>query len=324
MSLVLVTGATGFIGRSLIAQLAGQRDVTAIAGVRTQMQPSGLGGHRDSIVIDLNDPESIASAQLHGISCIIHLAAQVHIRNPNAELLASYVTRNVTATEQLARAAVKCGVRRFVFLSSIKVHGDKTVERPFRFDDTPSPTDAYGQSKLAAEQALWHVASGSGLEVTVVRPPLVYGPGVRANFLSLMRWIERGLPLPLGAINNRRSLVSVWNLCDLLAKLVNNPIASGRTWLVSDDDDLSTPDLARRIGMAMGKRVKLPSIPVGVLRIAGLLTARGSQVSRLCDSLSVDITQTRKDLGWAPAMTSDEALVRTVDWYMSDGRLRAT
>jgi UDP-glucose 4-epimerase len=203
-------------------------------------------------------------------------------------------------------------------VSSIKVNGESTIGRAYTRDDEPHPRDAYGWSKWHAEERVREIAKRTGMEAVIVRPPLVYGPGVRANFLRLLRWVDKERPLPLGAIRNSRSLVSVWNLCDLLVRLLERPAAPGRTWMVSDGEDLSTPELIRRIAGAMNRRARLVPVPVGVLDLLGKLTGRHAEVARLCSSLAVDIDQTRRELEWTPPMKVDEAIARTVNWYLSE------
>jgi UDP-glucose 4-epimerase len=202
-------------------------------------------------------------------------------------------------------------------LSSVKVNGEETKDRAHTAVDEPNPQDDYGKSKWLAEQALAQVSSETGLQTAVVRSPLVYGPGVRANFLRLMQWVDRDLPLPLASIHNKRSLVSVWNLCDLLIRTLEHPAASGRTWLVSDGCDLSTPEIIRYIGNAMAKRPRLLPVPVGFLRLAGVLAGRSAEMARLCGSLVVDTSETRRALGWSPPVTVADSLSRTVEWFRS-------
>ena len=248
---------------------------------------------------------------LQGIDVVVHLAGIAHeLSAQNAEEI--YLQVNSMATERLARSAAASGARRFVFMSSIKVNGERTsAERPFRAADAPDPQDRYARSKWQAEQALARVAAETGLEVVVLRPPLVYGPGVRANFLRLLRLVERGLPLPLGAIDNRRSLVYVGNLADLVVLAASSPDAAGRTLLAADGEDLSTPQLVRGIGRALGVSTALIPVPVGLLKLAGALTGKGSEVGRLTDSLRVDIAETRS-LGWRPPHTVASGMEETV------------
>jgi nucleoside-diphosphate-sugar epimerase len=226
-----------------------------------------------------------------------------------------FFTFNVNATETLARSAAKAGVRRFIYLSSIKANGEKTVDRPIGPHDPATPEDAYGRSKLAAERALIAVAAATGLQVVIVRPPLVYGSCVGANFRRLLSLVDSGVPLPLGAVKNQRSMIAVWNLVSLLSHVSTHPQAPGRIWLASDGDDISTPRLIRTIAAALERRTHLIPVPVPVLRFVGLVSGRVAEVERLVDSLQVDISVTRQVLGWQPPMTVDEGIARTVAWF---------
>ena len=258
------------------------------------------------------------SAALAGVDLVVHAAARAHVLGDSPDHDALYMETNAEGTRRLAQSCAAAGVRRFVFLSSIKVNGEETVTKvAYRPEDPPRPHDVYGRSKWAGERALAAIAQMSGMEVVVVRPPLVYGPGVKANFLRLLSFVQRGWPLPVGAVNNRRSLVSLWNLCHLIERLLSHPGAAGRTWMVSDGEDLSTPELVRRIGLAMHRRARVVPIPVPVLRWLGRVSGREAEVARLCGSLCVDISETRTRLDWSPSMEMDEALSRTVDWYLS-------
>jgi UDP-glucose 4-epimerase len=207
-----------------------------------------------------------------------------------------------------------------VFLSTVKVNGEETDGRLYTAADEPHPQDAYGKSKWLAENAVNDIAAQTGMQAVIVRPPLVYGPGVRANFYRLMCWIDKQRPLPLGAVHNRRSLVSIWNLCDLLANIMENPAATRGTWMVSDANDLSTPELIRRIAAAMHRRTRLLRVPITLLRTAASLMGRTAEVTRLCGSLAVDISRTRSVLGWSPPLSVDDGLSRTVAWYLAEDR----
>jgi nucleoside-diphosphate-sugar epimerase len=260
---------------------------------------------------------------LGDVKAVVHTAARVHMMGDRAaEGLAKHRRINVDATLNLARQAVASGVRRFVFLSSIKVNGESTpIDRPFIADDPPNPTDAYAVSKHEAEAGLWQLARETGLEVVVIRPVLVYGPGVKANFLSMMRWIDKGFPLPFGAIHNARSLVAIENLIDLIRTCLQHPAAPNQTFLVSDAEDLSTPDLLRRTGAAMGRPVHLVPVPGFVLRSAATIVGRADAGQRLCASLRVDIRKTQTLLSWSPGISVDQALRRTVLHFL-DEKLR--
>lgn len=219
----------------------------------------------------------------------------------------------------LARQAVDAGVKRFVFISSIKVNGEETLPgQPFCVDDDPRPADPYGISKMEAEQELRTLAQETGLEVVIVRPPLVYGPGVKANFLSMIRWVARGVPLPLGAIHNQRSFVALGNLVDFLVTCVEHPHAANQTFLVSDGEDFSTTELLKRIAAAMGRPAHLIPVPVRLLKVGLGLLGKGAIASRLCGSLQVDMSRTRELLGWTPPLTVDEGLRSAVAAYKAD------
>ena len=314
---VLVTGANGFIGNQLCTHLAGQgREV--IATVRPSSSPLGTKGAvpwRTAQINDLCD-ERRWSELLPGVDTVIHLAARVHVMNDRAaDPLAEFRKVNVAGTKALAVQAQRAGVRRFVYLSSIKVNGEATKGKEFRADDLPGYLDPYGQSKWEAEQALREIATASGLEWVIVRPTLVYGPGVRGNFLSLLRMVDRGLPLPLGGSRNRRSLVSVYNLVDLLANVIDHPAAPGNTFLVKDAEDLSTSELVNRIGKAMHKRVRMLAVPPALLVLSARLLGQKKIAQRLLDSLVVNTEKTAEVLGWNAPMSLDCAMEKTCCWF---------
>jgi len=254
---------------------------------------------------------------LSGVDMVVHAAARVHVLNDSPANERLYVETNALGSQRLARAAAAAGVRRLLLLSSIKVNGEETTGKPYSATDAPEPRDAYGRSKWMAEQLVREVSVSTGMECVVVRAPLVYGPGVRANFLRLLRWVNAGRPLPFGSIDNARSVVSVWNLCDLLAHCLSCAAAAGGTWLVSDGDDVSTPELIRRIALAMGRPSRLLAVPPALLRLLGDLSGRGAEVARLCGSLTVDIEPTRRVLDWRPPLSMAESLARTVDWFLA-------
>jgi nucleoside-diphosphate-sugar epimerase len=296
---------------------------TVRAAVRSEGGPRLGDGVETVVVGDLADAPDLRAA-LTGIDAVIHLAGRAHVmRETAADSEGAFQRANVAATRRLAEQAVGAGVRRFVFLSSVKVNGERTVEQPFTETDPPTPGDAYGRSKWAAEQALHGIAAVTGLEVAVIRPPLVYGPGVKANFLRLLRLVERGVPLPLGSVRNRRSLMGVWNLCDLVMACVTHPGAAGETFLASDQEDLSTPDLIRAVATALGRPARLVPFPVGLLRVAGRLLGQGDAVERLVGSLQVDSAKATRVLGWTPPVSIEEGLRRTVEWYLATMQSRA-
>jgi len=255
------------------------------------------------------------------VDVIIHLASRVHLMSDDADdNLAEYQKVNVEGTLNLARQASEAGVRRFIFISSIKVNGERTqLDIPYRADDRPVPVDSYAISKYEAENALRRIAVETGMEVVIIRPPLVYGPGVKANFLSMMRWLVKGgLPLPLGSINNKRSLVALDNLLDLIVTCIEHPKAPNQIFLVSDGEDLSTTELLKRMAVALGKPSRLYPVPTGLLKLAAVLLGKRAFYQRLCGSLQVDISKTRDLLGWMPPMSVDEALRKTADAFLTE------
>lgn len=307
---ILVTGATGFVGGTLCSLLA-ERGYLVRRALRT---PSAAYPH-DPVVGDVAEPSEIAAA-LRGVHAVIHLAARTHVLRDTAENpLAEYWRINVLGTRRLASAAAAAGVRRFVFLSSIKVNGERTTSRPYSAEDAPQPQDGYGVSKWEAEVALQEIAAKAGIESVILRPPLVYGPGVKGNFLRLLALVARGMPLPLAAIDNRRSLVHVGNLADAIAACMEAPQAAGRTYLVSDGEDLSTPELARRMAVALKVRSRLFACPTSWLERAGALLGRRDEIARITGSLQVDSTTLRRELGWRPPYTVDQGLEDTAAWY---------
>lgn len=318
MSSMLVTGASGFVGRMLCHTLV-DAGVQVRAAVRRST--AALPGEIEQVLVGDIDGRTEWGEALRGIDTIVHAAARAHIMNARPADIALYGETNAKGTARLVQAAVQAGVRRFVYVSSIKVNGEGRRIGPYRADDPTDPKDAYAISKSLGEAAL--LETGGSMQTAIVRPPLVYGPGVRANFLRLMRWIDQELPLPLGAIHNRRSLVSVWNLCDLLRLLAIEPIPSGRAWLVSDGEDLSTAALIRRIAFAMHKDVRLLPVPEFLLKLGGTLVGRKDQVARLCDSLTVDTSATREQLKWSPPLSVEESIDLTVQWYLREGRSSA-
>ena len=306
LSRVLVTGANGFVGRALCAQAAARG--VAMRGI-TRF-PCELPGGVENCVVSAVDERTDWQAALAGVEAVVHLAARVHVMADTAENpLAEFRRINTQGTLNLARQAAAAGVRRFVFASSVKVNGEMTLSgHPFKADDAPAPLDAYGISKMEAEQGLRELAAKTGMEVVIIRPPLVYGPGVKANFAAMMRWLRRGVPLPLGAIDNQRSLVALDNLVDLIVTCISHPAAANQTFLVSDGEDVSTTQLLRRMGQALGRPARLLPVPAGLLTLGAALVGRRDMAQRLCGSLQVDIEKTRQLLGWRPPLTLDEGL----------------
>jgi nucleoside-diphosphate-sugar epimerase len=308
---ILVTGGSGFVGGALSNALAAQAYVHVRKTVRHAKHRTGKAD-ADVVVADLS-PQADWSKALAGMEVVVHTAARVHVINDHAtNPLDEFRTVNVEGTLNLARQAAITGVRRFIFLSSIKVNGEATYPGfPFTCQAVTAPEDAYGISKAEAEAGLQHLAQQTGMEVVIIRPPLVYGPGVKGNFSSLLGWVARGLPLPLGAVtNNRRSLVGLDNLVDLILTCIDHPKAANQTFLVSDGEDLSTTDLLQRIGKAMNRSVHLIPVPVRILHIASSLLGKRAIAERLLGSLQVDISKTCTLLDWKPHVSVDEGLRR--------------
>jgi len=252
------------------------------------------------------------SGVLHGADAVIHAAARAHVmKDEVADPLAEYRRVNVESTLNLARQAVAAGLTRFVFISSIKVNGEATASgAAFRVNDKPAPEDAYGLSKLEAEQGLKRLAAETGMEVVIIRPPLVYGPGVKGNFASMIKLVEKGLPLPFGAIHNQRSLVGIDNLVDLIIRCIDHPAAANHVFLAGDGEDISTTELLRGAGKAMGKPARLIPVPAGLLQLGATLLGRKAMAQRLLGSLQVDISKTCELLDWKPPYTVEEGLKR--------------
>lgn len=313
---VLVTGANGFVGRALVDHLLHRHDRTVVAGVRRVDARVSTGA--DTRIVPALGPDADWTTVLAGVDQVVHAAARVHVMNDTeADPLTAFRRVNTQGTLALAEQAARAGVRRFVFISSIKVNGEQTAPgRPFDADQPVAPTDPYGLSKHEAEQGLLRLARDTAMEVVIIRPVLVYGPGVGANFASLMRWLKRGVPLPLGAVRNRRSLVSLDNLVDLVAVCLDHPNAANQVFLVSDGEDLSTTDLLRRLGQALGRRPWLLPVPPRLLTLAAHLIGRTSITQRLFGSLQVDIDKNRRLLGWRPVVTVDHALRTTAASFL--------
>lgn len=304
---ILVTGANGFVGSALCARLERQARPFR-AAVRTTQQAQHRPG---AVAVGEMDGQTDWADALQGVQQVVHLAARVHVvQERNSDPLAEFRRVNVEGTVKLARQAAERGVRRLLFVSSIKVNGQSTsAGHPFTADDTPAPEDPYGISKHEAEQALRRIAVETGMEVVIVRPPLVYGPSVKANFDAMMRWLARGIPLPLAAVTeNRRSLVALDNLVDLLVTCLSHPAAADQTFLVSDGEDLSTAALLERMGEAQGTPARLFYMPVAALRLGASVLGQRGVYERLCGSLQVDIGKTRQLLDWTPPVSVDEGL----------------
>ncbi len=315
MTTILVTGANGFIGRALCAELA-RREYCVLGVVRDLSRSLNLPCKMTEIG-DI-EPAMDWSATLKGVKVVVHLVARVHKMCQSVpDPLKEFRRINVASTENLARQAVLAGVRRFIYLSSIKVNGEETFPgRPFTEQDLSAPVDPYSISKYEAEDRLRQVAGETAMEVVIIRPSLVYGPGVKANFLSLMRCVNKRIPLPLGAIQNKRSFVALDNLVDLIIICITHPAAGNQTFLASDGEDLSTPELLCRMGMALGTPARLFSIPMGLLQIGALFLGKRAAAQRLCGSLQVDISKARTLLDWTPPVSVDDALRKTAHYFL--------
>jgi len=312
---ILLTGATGFVGRGLTPLLLRQgHEVTAAV----RKSSNELDSHiTQALISDLSSDQKWLPV-LSGHDVVIHSAARVHVMSDeSSDPLAEYRKTNVEGTLNLARQSAEAGIRRFIFISSVKVNGESTTpSNLYSAESQPAPLDPYGISKLEAEQGLRALSTETGMEIVIIRPVLVYGPGVQANFLSMMRWLHKGVPLPFGALHNRRSLVALDNLTDLIATCVVHPAAANQIFMVSDGEDLSTTMLLRRMGVALGKPVRMLPIPGWVLETGASMLGKQALAQRLCGSLQVDIEKTRTLLNWNPPVSIDEALGKTAKHFL--------
>lgn len=320
---VFLTGGTGFVGSELIKSLIRNDSFRITLAVRDSAKNSwgGAGPAKIFYIEDLYE-RTDWSGMLSGANVVIHCAGRAHIMSENVlSPLQEYRRVNVEGTLNLARQAAAAGVKRFIFISSVKVNGEATVPgKPFCAHSAPNPIDPYGVSKFEAEQGLIELRADTGMEVVIIRPVLVYGPGAKANFLNMMKWLYRNIPLPLGAIHNKRSLVALDNLIDLIVTCIDHPRAANQTFLVSDGEDLSTTELLQRMSRALGKRPRLLPVPVWMLATAAKLVGKQSIAQRLCGSLQVDSSYTRERLGWTPPVSVDAALRRTAQHFLEQQR----
>lgn len=311
MTSCLVTGATGFVGRALLDELSRNSiDVTRLT--RSLIDRTDIAAGDDFV--------DVASAwpSTYQPDVVVHLAARVHVmRDTSSDPMAAFRKVNVDATMRVAQASVKAGARRFVYVSSVKAIGEVS-DHPLSERDPARPIDPYGVTKLEAEHALLDLSRDTGMEVVIIRPPLVYGPGVGANFLSLMNAVSKGMPLPLGRATSRRSLVAVENLASAIMVCMTHPAAAGQVFHVSDDEDVSVSELIRLMGTALDTKARLLPVPVSMLRALGALTGRGDMIQRLVEPLQLDITSIRTRLGWAPRLSVLEGLKQTAAWYRSN------
>lgn len=318
MQNILITGANGFVGKALSKELI-KRGYPARLGIRrieNVVEDAGSAG----LYIPTGEigPDTNWTHTLNGMDCVIHLAARAYVMGDLAgDPLAEFRRINTAGTARLATCAAQAGVKRLVFVSSVKVNGEETIETPFTENDPAQPRDPYAISKWEAEQALARIAKDSGLEVVILRSPLIYGPRVKGNFRSMMSWLNKGYPLPLGAVHNLRSLVALDNLVDLIIRCIHLPAVVNETFLVSDGEDVSTTELLLRLGRALGKPAHLLPIPTRFVEIGAAMLGKSDLARRLCGSLQVNISHTRSTLGWTPPVSMDEALKRTADEFLS-------
>ncbi|MGP9833508.1 UDP-glucose 4-epimerase family protein [Marinobacter sp. NSM] len=305
---ILLTGATGFLGIRLSTSLAKLERFELYCSMR---KPGPCAAGRAIVTGELGANTDFKSA-LENVSVVIHSAARAHVMNDHVvDPLLEYRRVNVAGTLSLARQAAEAGVKRFIFVSSVKVNGELSNERaPFSPKDSPAPEDAYGISKWEAEQGLKAIAKQSGMEVVIVRPPLVYGPGVKGNLARMVKLVRKGVPLPLGSIHNKRSLVAVDNLVDFIVTCIDHPAAANQVFMISDGHDISTSELLRELGKAMGMPARLVPIPAGLLMFGASLLGKRDVAHRLLGSLQVDISDTEALLGWKPAVSMQDGLRR--------------
>jgi len=310
---VFVTGANGFIGKALCSRLISENFII-FGAVRSGVASEVFPGTKVIEIGDINGSTNWGN-KISETDVVVHTAARVHVMNdPASEPLAAYRKVNVQGTENFARRAAELGVKRFIFLSTVKVNGEEN-RKAYTESDRPSPMDSYGISKMEAEKIISDISVKTGMETVILRPPLVYGPGVKANFLRLLRVVDRGIPLPLASTKNQRSMIYVENLVDAILQCMRNPYAAGQTYLVSDGQNVSTPELIRMIAAALQKGPRLFRFPPLALYMAGRLTGRGPAVDRLIGSLTVDTGKIRNELGWTAPFTLEEGLRNTAFWY---------
>lgn len=315
---VLVTGATGFIGRRLCGELVARG--YAVVGAVRRNPLAAEAGLTYAAVGEIGGGAEWADS-LSGVEMVVHLAARVHVMRESAtDALAEFRRVNVAGTERLAREAARLGVRRFVYVSSIKVNGEQTSQNPFDELGVAHPQEPYAVSKWEAEQVLHRVAHETGMEVVIVRPPLVYGPGVGGNFLRLMSLVDRGLPLPFGLVDNRRSLVFLGNLVDALRVCLVHPNAANKTFLVKDAEDVSTPQLVRQLAGELGKSGRLLPVPLSLMRATARIVGKANEFDRLLGSLVLDDSAIRRDLGWQPPFLVQDGLRVTAGWFKNRER----
>ena len=316
MHKVLLTGASGFVGKGVLQRLITDGIEVTTTSRRVWNSAPSFSTH---CIVDSILGNTDWRIAVRGQRTVVHCAARVHVMNDSSKNpLEAFRDVNFHGTLNLARQAVEAEARRFIFISSIGVNGAETFDLPFNSDAAAAPHSPYSLSKYEAEMGLLQLAENTGLEVVIIRPPLVYGPNAPGNFGSLLRWLWRGVPLPFGAIDNRRSLVALGNLVDLIVTCIDHPAAANQTFLVSDGEDLSTTQLLRRMGRALGKPARLVPVSPALLKLGAALVGRPDVAQRLCGSLQVDISKTRQLLGWAPPLSVDEGLKKAAEGYLRE------
>lgn len=315
MKKILITGATGFVGKAFLARVLKDSELMPVIAVRNKQ--ADYDNIEQFIVTDLAQSVDWGEA-LTNTEVVVHIAGRAHVLKETAiDPIQAFRAINVEATIELAKQALEMGAKRFIFISSIGVNGNYNNE-PFTENDTPSPEGYYALSKYEAEQALLSLTKNTSMELVIIRPPLVYGEGVKANFYSLLKWAYRGIPLPLGLVKNKRSFVALDNLVDLILTCTRHPQAANQLFLVADDEDLSTPDLLKRSANYMGKSVTLLPVPVCLLQLMATAVGKRNMARQLCNSLQVDISKAKTLLNWSPIITVDDALQKTVATFLKD------
>lgn len=314
LSRVLITGADGFVGKALCAEMF-SRGWKVRASVRSREKIKSLPEEIQIVETGSIGPDTGWIHALDNVDLVVHLAGRVHVmKDSSSDPLSEYRIVNTAGTEKLARSAASSGVRRFIFMSTVKVNGEGR-EVQYCEDDIPGPLDPYGISKWEAEKIIKAIANETGMETVIIRTPMVYGPEVKANFLKLLKAVDRGIPMPVASVNNRRSIIYLGNLVDSIIACINHPGAAGQTYFVSDGEDVSTPELIRQIAEALGKPARLFQLPLFILRLAGGITGKSQAMDRLTGSLAVDSSKIRKELGWNPPFTLARGLKQTAEWF---------
>lgn len=313
---VLVTGANGFVGKKLCVYLS-ENGFTVRGVLRRKDQVDSHSSGIDYRVVGEINQNTEWTDTLNDVDCVVHLAARVHVlKETSGDSLFEFRNTNVAGTKRLAEVSALNGVKRFIYISSVGVHGNKTLHHSFTEQDSPLPYDPYTLSKWEAEQVLQEIAKKSGMEVIVLRPPLIYGPNAPGNFGRLMAIIGKGIPLPLKSVGNLRSFIYLDNFVDAIVTCIKHSALSYQTVLVSDGQDISTPDLVKMIAHAMGKKVKLIPFPVIALKALGKLTGKSLEVERLIGSLQIDSSKIRNCLDWKPPYTIEQGISETTKWYL--------